>query len=143
MDALSDVLRAVRLTGRVLLRRAGPRSRGAPRRRTAKSVVDAMFPGSDHLISYHLLIAGSCWATLEGEEPIKLSAGDIIVLPHGDTHVLATETGMRKLARVVDVSQAEGRSAAVEDLDGHGGRRDARTSCAASSAATRAPTTRC
>jgi AraC-like DNA-binding protein len=55
-----------------------------------------MFPGSDHLISYHLLMEGTCWATIEGEEPIKLFAGDIIVLPHGDTHVLATEPGMRK-----------------------------------------------
>ena len=92
MDALSDVLRAVRLTGAFFfdvqaLRAVGARKRpqGKQRRR------EAMFPGSDHLISYHLLMEGSCWATLEGEEPIKLSAGDIIVLPHGDTHVLATD----------------------------------------------------
>src|SRR5688572_7786410 len=55
-----------------------------------------MFPGSDHLISYHLLMEGSCWVELEGEQPIKLQAGDIVVLPQGDTHVLCTEIGMRK-----------------------------------------------
>jgi AraC-like DNA-binding protein len=33
---------------------------------------------------------------LEGEEPIKLVAGDIIMLPHGDTHVLATTPEMRR-----------------------------------------------
>jgi AraC-like DNA-binding protein len=95
MDALSDVLRAVRLTGAFFfdVQACAPWCAETP---LGKSVVGAMFPGSDHLISYHLLISGSCWATLEGEEPIKLSAGDIIVLPHGDTHVLATQPGMRK-----------------------------------------------
>jgi AraC-like DNA-binding protein len=94
MDALSDVLRAVRLTGAFFfdVQACAPWCAETP---LGKSVVGAMFPGSDHLISYHLLIAGSCWATLEGEEPIKLSAGDIIVLPHGDTHVLSTRPGMR------------------------------------------------
>jgi AraC-like DNA-binding protein len=97
MDALSDVLRAVRLSGAFFfdVHAFSPWCAETP---LGKSVVSAMFPnsGSDHLISYHLLIEGSCWATLDGEEPIKLSAGDIIVLPHGDTHVLATSPGMRK-----------------------------------------------
>ena len=95
MDALSDVLRAVRLTGAFFfdVQANAPWCAETP---LGTTVVDAMFPGSDHLIPYHLLIEGSCWATLDGEEPIKLSAGDIIVLPHGDTHVLATAPGMRK-----------------------------------------------
>ena len=94
MDALSDVLRAVRLSGAFFfdVHACAPWCAETPH---GKSVVGAMFPGSDHLISYHLLISGSCWATLEGEDPIQLSAGDIIVLPHGDTHVLATRPGMR------------------------------------------------
>jgi AraC-like DNA-binding protein len=94
MDALSDVLRAVRLTGAFFfdVHACAPWVAETP---LGKSVVDAMFPGSDHLISYHLIMEGTCWATIEGEEPIKLSAGDIIVLPQGDTHVLATEIGMR------------------------------------------------
>jgi AraC-like DNA-binding protein len=94
MDALSDVLRAVRLSGAFFfdVHACAPWCAETP---LGKTVVHAMFPGSDHLISYHLLMEGSCWATLEGEEPIKLSAGDIIVLPQGDTHVLATAPGMR------------------------------------------------
>jgi hypothetical protein len=95
MDALSDVLRAVRLSGAFFfdVHAAVPWCAETP---LGKTVVETMFPGSDHLISYHLLMEGTCWATIEGEEPIKLFAGDIIVLPHGDTHVLATEPGMRK-----------------------------------------------
>ena len=95
MDALSDVLRAVRLSGAFFfdVQARAPWVAETPQ---GRSVVDAMFPGSDHLISYHLLMEGRCWVELEGEQPIKLQAGDIIVLPHGDTHVLCTEIGMRK-----------------------------------------------
>ena len=97
MDALSDVLRAVRLSGAFFfdVHARGPWVAETP---LGRSVVDAMFPGSgsDHLICYHAIMEGTCWCTLEGEEPLKLVAGDIVVLPHGDTHVLATDVGMRK-----------------------------------------------
>ena len=95
MDALSDVLRAVRLTGAFFfdVQAHTPWVAETPH---GKTVVDAMFPGSDHLVSYHLIMNGGCWLELADEEPIKLSAGDIIVLPHGDTHVLTTEIGKRK-----------------------------------------------
>ena len=95
MDALSDVLRAVRLSGAFFFD-VHARAPWVAETPLGRSVVDAMFPGSDHLISYHAIMEGSCWCTLDGEEPIKLVAGDIVVLPHGDTHVLATEVGMRK-----------------------------------------------
>jgi AraC-like DNA-binding protein len=97
MDALSDVLRAVRLSGAFFFDVHGcsPWVAETP---LGKTVIDAMFPnsGADHLICYHALMEGTCWVELEGEEPLKLTAGDIIVLPHGDTHVLATDVGMRK-----------------------------------------------
>jgi AraC-like DNA-binding protein len=96
MDALSDVLRAVRLSGAFFFDVHGcaPWVAETPR---GKTVIDAMFPGSgaDHLICYHAIMQGTCWIVLEGEEPMELVAGDIIVLPHGDTHVLATDVNMR------------------------------------------------
>jgi AraC-like DNA-binding protein len=95
MDALSDVLRAVRLSGAFFFD-VHARAPWVAETPPGRSVVDAMFPGADHLISYHLLIEGTCWLELEGEKPLRLAAGDIIVLPHGDTHVLCTEIGMRK-----------------------------------------------
>ncbi len=95
MDALSDVLRAVRLSGAFFFD-VSARAPWVAETPQGCSVVDAMFPGSDHLICYHLLIDGECWVEIEGEQPIKMTAGDIVVLPHGDTHVLTTELGMRK-----------------------------------------------
>ena len=87
MDALSDVLRAVRLTGAIFfdVRASEPWVAETP---PGGAIVGAMFPGSEHLISYHVITRGNCWASVPGEPPARLSAGDIIVLPHGDTHVL-------------------------------------------------------
>ena len=95
MDALSDVLRAVRLSGAVYfdIRASEPWVAETP---LGTSVVEAMFPGSEHLISYHVLLEGQCWATVEGQESMQLSAGDVIVFPHGDTHVLSSVPGMRQ-----------------------------------------------
>ncbi len=95
MDALSDVLRAVRLTGAIFfdVHASGPWVAETPQ---GKSIVGAMFPGSEHLISYHVITEGQCWASVPGEAPMQLSKGDIIVLPHGDTHVLSSTPGLRK-----------------------------------------------
>ena len=57
-----------------------------------------MFPGSEHLISYHVITAGSCWAGRRMRPPIRLTAGDIIVFPHGDPHMLSSDPGMRATA---------------------------------------------
>jgi AraC-like DNA-binding protein len=95
MDTLSEVLRAVRLTGAIFfdVHAAEPWVAETP---AGKSVVGAMFPGSEHLISYHVITQGICWASVAGEPPMQLTAGDIIVLPHGDTHVLSSTPGLRR-----------------------------------------------
>ena len=95
MDALSDVLRSVRLTGAIFfdIQASEPWVAETP---SGKTIVEAMFPGSEHLVCYHVIIQGSCWACVPGEPPVRLSAGDIIVLPHGDTHVLSSTPGLRR-----------------------------------------------
>lgn len=95
MDPLSDVLRAVRLTGAFFfdVQASEPWVAETPH---GKSVVAAMFPGSEHLISYHLILEGSCWFRMKGEPDAQLSAGDIVVLPHGDTHALSSTPGLRR-----------------------------------------------
>jgi len=95
MDALSDVLQAVRLTGSIFfdVHATEPWVAETP---DARSVVAAMFPGSEHMMCYHVITGGSCWASVPGEHPVELVTGDIIVLPHGDTHVLSSKPGLRK-----------------------------------------------
>jgi len=95
MDALSDVLRTVRLTGAIFfdIQASAPWVAETP---SGEAIVGAMFPGSEHLICYHIITQGSCWACIPGQQPMRLSAGDIIVLPHGDTHVLSSTPGLRR-----------------------------------------------
>jgi len=95
MDALSDVLRAVRLTGAIFfdVQATEPWVAETP---AGAAVVEAMFPGSQHLISYHVITQGHCWASVPGEPPMQLAAGDVIVLPHGDTHILSSTPGLRR-----------------------------------------------
>jgi AraC-like DNA-binding protein len=94
MDALSDVLRAVRLTGAVFFEVHGsePWVAETP---PGESIVGTIFPGSQHLIPYHVVTRGACWGWALDESPIHLSAGDIIVFPHGDAHVMSSAPGMR------------------------------------------------
>jgi AraC-like DNA-binding protein len=94
MDALSDVLRAVRLTGAVFFDvcASEPWVAETP---AGESIVSAIFPGADHLISYHVVTGGACWGGVVGEPPLHLLAGDVIVFPHGDAHVMSSAPGMR------------------------------------------------
>lgn len=94
MDALSDVLRAVRLTGAVFfdVRASEPWVAEAP---SGNAVVNTIFPGSEHLISYHVVTEGTIWGGVPDEPYLHLHAGDIIVFPHGDAHVLSSAPGMR------------------------------------------------
>jgi AraC-like DNA-binding protein/mannose-6-phosphate isomerase-like protein (cupin superfamily) len=39
------------------------------------------------VVSFHIVTGGSCWLTVEGiEEPVLLTEGDLVILPHGHAH---------------------------------------------------------
>jgi AraC-like DNA-binding protein len=93
-DALSEVLRAVRLQGAVFydVHVTAPWVSAAP---PAKVVAPHVMPGAEHVIEYHVVTAGRCWGNIEGAEPVRLESGDVIVFPQGDAHVLSSDAGMR------------------------------------------------
>ncbi|HEY7790721.1 MAG TPA: AraC family transcriptional regulator [Vicinamibacterales bacterium] len=94
MDALSDVLRAVHLTGAVFfdVHASPPWVAASP---PGDRIVRKIFPGADHLVFYHVVAQGTCWGGPEGGSPVALSAGDIVVFPRGDAHVMSSAPGMR------------------------------------------------
>lgn len=94
VDVLSEVLRAVRLRGAVYyaVSASTPWVAEAP---PACELAPFVMPGAEHVIEYHVVMKGSCWAGLLGEPSILLEAGDIIVFPQGDAHVLGSSKGMR------------------------------------------------
>jgi AraC-like DNA-binding protein len=94
-DVLSDVLRAVHLTGAVYFdfELSSPWVLEAP---PAEAIAQRVMPGAQRVIEYHLIARGSCWGHAIGQEPIRLSEGDLIVFPQGDPHVLSSAPGMRQ-----------------------------------------------
>ena len=47
------------------------------------------------MIEYHVVLRGTCWGALAGEESVQLHAGDVIMFPQGDAHVISSAPGMR------------------------------------------------
>jgi len=94
MDPLSDLLRVVRLDGAFFyaVEGADPWSVHAL---PARELPPRIMPNAEHLISYHILTSGHCYGGLFGEEQIELTAGDVIVFPHGDEHVMSSARGLR------------------------------------------------
>jgi len=93
-DALSDVLKTVRLTGATffdVVAKAPWVAESPPR----EMILPKILPGAGHLIAYHVMIEGRCFANIVGEAPITLEAGEVIVFTRGDPHVLSSSPGMR------------------------------------------------
>ena len=99
-DVLSDVLRAVRLTGAAYFdfELSSPWVREAP---PARELAGRVMPGAQRVVEYHFIARGTCWGHAVGDEPVRLNEGDVIVFPRGDAHVLSSEPGMRE---AVDLS---------------------------------------
>ena len=93
-DVLSDVLRAVRLTGAVYFdyRVRAPWVGEAP---PSHDIAPLVMPGAERVIEYHLMARGSCWAYTDGLEPVRLREGDLLLFPQGDAHALASAPGLR------------------------------------------------
>ena len=92
-DTLSEVLRAIRLHGAVFFYLSGGEewAAGAP---ASKELAPIVMPGAEHVMEYHVVIDGHCWAALVGEPPLRLEAGDIVVFPQGDPHVISSAPNM-------------------------------------------------
>ena len=52
-------------------------------------------PRAQHVISYHVVTRGACWGALVDDAPVRLTAGDVLVIPHGDAYVMSIAPGMR------------------------------------------------
>jgi AraC-like DNA-binding protein len=93
-DALSDVLRAVRLSGAVYFDVAAT-APWVAEQPTREMVLPKILSGAGHLISYHVVTEGRCFAGIIGAEPIAVEAGEVVVFTKGDPHVMSSSPGMR------------------------------------------------
>ncbi len=117
MDPLSDVLRSVRLIGGVFF----------DAHLTAPWCVNANLTADDckaflampaQLIAYHFIIEGRLVLSVEGEPPIEVRAGEIVLFPRNDRHMMGSAPGLKPVsAGVLIKPSADGGVARIS----HGG----------------------
>ena len=87
MDVLSEVLKAIKLDG-AFFYNAEFSSPWSFREPPSSKVAHHLSPNGGHAIIYHLITEGRCEARVEGDTPIDVDSGDIVIFPHGDAHIL-------------------------------------------------------
>ena len=94
IDPLGEALHFLRMSGVFYCRSefSAPWGFHAP---PSQQIAPRLAPEGGHVIMFHLLTEGRGTARLGGEV-LSLEAGDIVVFPHGDAHVL--ENGMHSPA---------------------------------------------
>ena len=92
-DTLSDLLRSVRLRGAAFYY-VSFRGRWAAGASAAKEIAAAVLPGCEHVMEFHMIAKGNGWAAVSGLPPVRLGAGDIVMFPQGDAHVLSSAPGL-------------------------------------------------
>jgi hypothetical protein len=87
MDVLSTVLNTVKLEGTMFYNAefSAPWSLRSP---ASCLLAQYLSPEPRHVILYHLLTQGQACVVVEDGERVLLSAGDIVVFPHGDAHTM-------------------------------------------------------
>ncbi len=93
-DTLSDVLRAVRLRGAVFFNISGS-SDWVAEAPASKEIAPLLMPGVEHVIEYHAVARGRCWAGIPDGPWVQLGEGDVVLFPHGDAHVVAGAPRLR------------------------------------------------
>ncbi len=111
MDVLSEVLQAVKLDGAVFFN--GEFSAPWCMREPDSSTMASCLPSPHkHVFIFHLVTEGRCyWRDEEGGRPVPMKAGDIIIVPHGNAHLMGNGPPITPIDSTPHLQQgfAEGR----------------------------------
>ena len=97
MDPLSDVLRSFRLSGGIFLDARFTAPWCVVTRLSAEDCGQHMTDLS-LLIAYHFVVEGRLLVTVEGEPTIEVRAGEVILLPRNDLHILGSDYGLARVS---------------------------------------------
>jgi len=88
MDALSEALTAVRMTGAIFFDAicTAPWGFAVP---PMEQAAPKLSPGTERLVGYHLVAEGRAIVRLYDGTEIPIAAGDVVIFPHGDPHTVA------------------------------------------------------
>ena len=98
MDALSDVLKSVRLEGGVY-RDAEFSAPWCVEAKYGLETVSGQLAGAEHIMFFHFLIEGRCKVRLaQGGETFEAESGDFVLFPQDDKHILGTDLRLPAIA---------------------------------------------
>jgi AraC-like DNA-binding protein len=119
MDVLSEVLKVVKLQGAIFYNGefSSPWSFCSP---PSHTVAPYVAPGAGHVIIYHLLTQGRAFARLVDGECIALEAGDLVIFPHGDEHIIENGSPTKTVDLVKELAQIIANGLKVSRFGGGG-----------------------
>ena len=91
MDVLSDVLRVVRLSGAVFFT-ADFSSPWAIESPMPDALAATVMPHAECVVLFHILVDGACEVLCPQHPLTTMEAGDVIVFPRGDQHVMRSHS---------------------------------------------------
>lgn len=94
MDALSEVLRVVRLTGGLYVDARLTAPWAVLGRVTPETLAD-LPDRPKQVVSFHYIISGHLIGKVGDGAPLQLEGGDIILMPRNDEHLLASAPGVK------------------------------------------------
>ena len=118
MDALSELLRVVKLSGAMFFN-AECSAPWCVRSPPSVALKECMALPTSHVIEFHLIAAGRGYIRV-GEETTPLCAGDFVMLPHGDAHTMGNGFGAQIIDGTDRVSEFLAGGLALSQLGGGG-----------------------
>jgi AraC-like DNA-binding protein len=128
MDALSDVLKSVRLEGAVYLN-AEFTAPWCVRANFGLAKARARLAGADHVLCFHFLVQGRCTIRLDDGELHDAGSDDVVIFPHQDHHVVGSDLQLAPVATATLVDAGATRDTGLYQLRHGGGGEATRMVC--------------
>jgi len=117
MDALSDVLRVIRLKGGVFLH-AEFTAPWCILSQISQKDCGPLLDGAEHMVLYHYVLEGRLTAQVPNGKPVEIEAGEVVIFPHNHGHLLGSRVDLPPVpAREVVRAPPEGGLRVIQ----HGG----------------------
>ena len=124
MDALSEALNSVRMTGAIFYHAecTSPWGVAIP---SLRAYAHLLAPSTERVVSYHLVIEGDAIVRFGDGQEVAITAGDVLIVPHGDPHVISNG----RAPRIMDVTLSRYLAGDVSRLQIGGGGEATRFVC--------------
>lgn len=93
MDVLDEILTSLRLTGGVITDAQFTGEFCVSAEFTPEKLAP-FFPMPETIIAYHYVRSGQAIAEVAGQPPVTVKAGEVVIMPRNEPHILASRSGL-------------------------------------------------